>query len=163
MEWNKSKYKLLLVLVLALTMMLLAACSEKTEPTEPDAVPPYAEEEVMTEAPTETLPPVQVKMPEYELAYAGELAELIVVTEEEGTSNLVFSVKLSDGEAHIFTLRFNVVDGELVTFVTNKAGERIPVSFEMAEVPEGMSETDADAFYTAQEAVNEIVASLVLK
>ena len=151
--------------MLALTMLLLVACYQKpeSEPVEPDAVPPYVEEEAMTETPAKTLPPVQVKMPEYELAYAGELADLVVVAEEQGTSNLVFFVKLSSGEAHIFTLRFNVVDGELVMFVTNKAGERIPVSFEMAEVPEGLNETDADAFYTAQEAVNEIAASLVLK
>lgn len=168
MEWKTdnidTRHRLLLIAIFVMTMVLFAACSGKTGATVPavnDAVPPYAEEEVMTEP--ETLPPVQVEMPEYELTYSGELANLIVVTEQPQTSNLVFSVKLSDREAHIFTLNFNSAEGELVTFVTNKAGERIPVSFEMAEVPEGLSNADADSFYTAQDAVNEIVKSLVIK
>ena len=155
---NRKVAVRLLLVILAFAMLMLSACSGNADANRSQA--PQIEE---TETPPPTLPPVQVEMPEYELAYSGELSDVIVVTEQEGTSDLEFAVKLSNSQARIFTLHFNADEGELVTFVTDKAGNRVPVAFDMATVPEKLSEADANTFYMAQDAVNEIVASLVLK
>lgn len=137
-----------------LLMCLLAGCAETAD--EAPAEGTVIEEE-------ETLPPVEVAMPEYELTYAGELKDLIVVKEVKDAAGLDFFVKLSEQEAAIFTLRYNTDEGELVTVLTDGQDNRIPVAFEMAETPEGLSEEDEAQFYLAQEAVNEIVESLKLK
>ena len=122
--------------------------------TEPED-PPY------TEPPTE--PPVQVVMPQYALAYSGELADVIFWEEQETAGSLRFSVKLSGGDAALFTLLLNRSEGELVVMKENGAGEKIPVSFLMEPMPDGLSEADQQAFCLAQDQVNDIIASLTLK
>ena len=122
--------------------------------TEPED-PPY------TEPPTE--PPVQVVMPQYELTYSGELADVIFWEEQETAGSLRFSVKLSGGNAALFTLLLNQSEGELVVMKENGAGEKIPVSFLMESMPDGLSEADQQAFCLAQDQVNDIIATLTLK
>lgn len=157
---KKNKKSLFLLIVLLLDMLALNACSPKTEERK-DYVPPYSEEEIV--AVQETLPPVQVDMPEYELTYSGALKDIIVMNIQDDESTLVFNVKISKGEAHIFTLRYNTDDGELVTVKEDKNGNRVPIAFEMASLPEDLNEEDQQIFFEAQDAVNEIVESLVLK
>lgn len=122
--------------------------------TEPED-PPY------TEPPTE--PPVKVVMPQYELTYSGELADVIFWEEQETAGSLRFSVKLSGGNAALFTLLLNQSEGELVVMKENGAGEKIPVSFLMEPMPDGLSEEDQQTFCLAQDQVNDIIASLSLK
>ncbi len=122
--------------------------------TEPED-PPY------TEPPTE--PPVQVVMPQYELAYSGEMADVIFWEEQEAEGSLRFSVKLSGGDAVLFTLLLDQAEGELVVMKENTAGEKIPVSFLMEPMPEGLSEADQQIFCLAQDQVNAVIASLTLK
>ena len=112
---------------------------------------------------TEQAFPVQVEMPAFTLTYSGELRDVIVLKELEGEDALEFNVKLSQVQAHIFTLQYNSTNGEFVTVLEDKAGEKIPVAFQMAELPEDLTEEDKNLFLTAQEAVNEIAASLVVK
>lgn len=138
--------------------------TEATEPTQESTefVPPFVDEEKLI---PETEPPVEVSMPEYELTYSGELKDVIVVEElnDQDPQGLKFTVVLTEKQEHIFTLYFNTDQGDLVTILTDPEGNRIPVAFQMAAVPEGLSEEDEMTFYMAQEAVNEIVTSLTLK
>ena len=138
--------------------------AEATNPTQEssEVVLPFVDEEELI---PETEPPVQVSMPEYELTYSGSLKDVIVVEElnDEDPKGLRFTVVLTETQEHIFTLYFNTDQGDLVTVLTDAEGNRIPVAFQMALIPEGLSEVDQNTFYMAQEAVNEIVASLTLK
>ena len=72
-------------------------------------------------------------------------------------------MKLSGGNAALFTLLLNQSEGELVVMKENGAGEKIPVSFLMESMPDGLSEADQQAFCLAQDQVNDIIATLNLK
>ena len=149
MKNNQTK-QITVLLVTVLILVLCVACGN-TKP-------------LQTEASTSgTLPPVAVEMPAYTLTYSGELKDVLILKQLEGENALEFKVKLSKTEAHIFTLQYNSTDGDFVTVLEDKAGEKIPVAFQMAELPEDLTEEDKNLFLTAQEAVNEIAASLVVK
>lgn len=156
-KWFKS---LRLVFLLVLTMTFVAGCTdarpEDTEATYPDFG-------AMEEVSTETLPPVKIEMPDFELTYSGELENVIHVQQIESENVLVFTVRLSNADEEIFTMRYHSDEGDLVTVLDDTQGNRVPVAFLMASVPENLSQEDEQLFYTAQEAVNEIVDSLVLK
>lgn len=156
---SKRTQVMLLALLLVFLTAFTAGCSEK-EPV--NTAPTYSDFGDMEELPPETtLPPVQIEMTDYELTYSGEFQDVILVEEKEGA--LIFTVKLSKTEANIFTLLYNTDEGELVTVLEDAKGNRVPVAFQMAPLPENLSEEDEQLFCSAQEAVNEIVASLVLK
>ena len=156
-KWFQS---LRLVFLLVLTMTFVAGCTdarpEDTEATYPDFG-------AMEEVSNETLPPVKIEMPDFELTYSGELENVIHVQQIESENVLVFTVRLSNADEEIFTMRYHSDEGDLVTVLEDTQGNRVPVAFLMASVPENLSQEDEQLFYTAQEAVNEIVDSLVLK
>ena len=156
-KWFQS---LRLVFLLVLTMTFVAGCTdarpEDTEATYPDFG-------AMEEVSTETLPPVKIEMPDFELTYSGELENVIHVQQIESENVLVFTVRLSNADEEIFTMRYHSDEGDLVTVLDDTQGNRVPVAFLMASIPENLSQEDEQLFYTAQEAVNEIVDSLVLK
>lgn len=156
-KWFQS---LRLVFLLVLTMTFVAGCTdarpEDTEATYPDFG-------AMEEVSTETLPPVKIEMPDFELTYSGELENVIHVQQIESENVLVFTVRLSNADEEVFTMRYHSDEGDLVTVLDDTQGNRVPVAFLMASVPENLSQEDEQLFYTAQEAVNEIVDSLVLK
>lgn len=145
---NKKRILCLLTAVLLVAGML-SACGEPEK----------------TEDMTETLPQVEISMPEYELHYSGQWKDVISTKEVESEEKvgLQFLVQLSTGEVPIFTLYYNSDEGELVTVLTDAQGNKIPVAFEMNTVPENLGENDANTFYQAQDAVNEILESMVLK
>lgn len=155
---KKMRRVTLAALIIAILTLGMVACSPKntgeTEPTYSD----FGESE---ETMPTTLPPVQIDMPDYELTYSGVFKDLIVTEQRE--DGLVFTVKLSQTEAEIFTLLYNTDEGDLVTVMEDAKGERISVAFRMAPIPENLDEQDEQLFCSAQEAVNEIVDSLVLK
>jgi len=133
--------------------------SVPSQPAEPSKAP-----EVDNTGAPEELPPVQVSMPEYELTYSGNLKDAIIYEElKDGKIGLKFDVKLSESQATIFELYYNTTEGDLVTVLNDKEGNKVPVAFAMSSIPEGLNEKDELLFYSAQEAVNEIVSSLVLK
>lgn len=156
------KKRSLVVLLILMLLLSATACSEKIEPVREEDYQ-TADDVAFAQPEEKVLPPVEIKMPEYELAYAGDMKDVIVSNETDDGTGLAFFVKLSGGEVPIFTLRYNTDEGELVTVLENAKGERIPVAFEMAAIPENLSEEEADLFYAAQEAVNDIVGSLTLK
>lgn len=119
--------------------------------------------EMFTEPETEA--PVQVEKQAYELTYSGEFKDLISVKEvvEADESSLEFTVKLSRTEETIFVMNYNTTEGDLVTVLTDEEGTKVPVAFLMSGVPVDLSEEDEDLFLSAQEAVNDIVASFKLK
>lgn len=161
---NIVRKRIRAVCIAALFVMVTvfsAACFEKQE--EQEWEPVFEVYEDPAETMPETEPPVQIEMPDYELNYPGVLKDVIVVNEVGGENALEFKVKLSKGEEHIFTLRYNTSEGEFVTVLEDAQGDRIPVAFNMAEAPENLTEEDQETFFAAQDAVNEIVASLVLK
>lgn len=110
-----------------------------------------------------TAPPVQVVMPDYELTYSGVMKESITWEEVPEDGGLQFYIALSGGKVPIFTMLINQVQGEKVEMVTNTTGQQIPVTFLMEEMPDGLSEENALLFGMAQEIVNDIADSLILK
>jgi len=178
------RYTQVLCVLLAASLLVatMTGCSRKQPPeqtkpanetqggTEPPAesqpepsVPIYTEpgDEPYTEPPTQ--PPVKVVMPEYELSYSGPLADLIQWQEQPENGSLAFSVQLSTGNALLFTLLLDQAEGEIVIMKENGAGQKVPVSFQMAQAPESLSQEDRQTFLMAQDMVNEIIASLTLK
>lgn len=161
---NKGKKKSLFckrrgVLFLLISTLLMSACGNMGKSSS------MSPEQEIVEETRETLPLVEISMPKYTLSYSGELKNVITVKETQAGNKigLQFFVLLSQTEEPIFTLYYHSDQGELVTVLTDVKGNKIPVAFEMNTIPEGISEEDANLFYTAQDAVNEIVESLVLK
>lgn len=152
---RKSLLQLMLMLLVVLSMLLTACSQAKENDTESSQAEPQVEE----------IPPVALTMPEYELSYSGELKDVIQVrdTETEVGPGLEFYVNLSGTDTTIFVLHYNSDQGELVSMLENDSGEQIPIAFEMAEMPAGLSDEDANTFSVAQDSVNEIISSLKLK
>lgn len=141
------------VVLLVLIMTLFCACSDASA----------GDIEKINGEELETQPPVQVTMPEYEFTYSGTLADVIAINELEDTNNLEFTVKIGEEEFTIFVMHFNAENGDLVEFLIDSKGNKIPVSFEMMPLPEKLRDDDALQFYHAQESVNDIVESIKLK
>ena len=154
----------ILLICLMLLVSSLAACDFGGVKT-PDGEEPQTSDYYISDAEPEqeALPPVRVEMRDYELSYSGELESVIVFEQQADSNDLAFYVSLSDGRAPIFTLRFNSDEGDYVTVLRDSAGSKLPVAFRMETIPEGLSEEDRKLFFTAQDAVNEIAASLVVK
>ncbi len=165
---------LCLILAVLLAAAVMTGCSSTPQPqtgpgneTQGGTNPPEPsvplvtapEEEPYVEPPT--APPVQVVMPEYEMSYAGEMADII--SWETESNGLAFYVEIEGDQYRLFTLLLNQIEGELVTMKENSKGEQIPVSFWMEPVPEGLSQENTQTFCMAQDLVNDMLASLTLK
>lgn len=135
--------------------------TEEPEVSIPQNTEPNPDEELITQPPTE--PPVQVTMPDYELSYAGWMKESVHWEEVPEEGSLKFFVTLSIGDAELFTMRLNQTEGDIVVMKKNGAGEQIPVAFMMTDIPEGLSAEEQQTFCVAQELVNDVVQSLILK
>ena len=131
-------------------------------PTEVPATPPPE-----TQAPTAeaTIEPVFVQTARYELTYSGTLAEYITYKEIEDTdqTDLAFRVELGKRSEPIFTLVLNSEEGDIVSMIDDASGGKIPVAFFMDELPPNLNPSEEDLFCRAQETVNEVIASIVLK
>ena len=163
------------LMVVAATM---AACNQANQPetepaesiapteavqnaTEPEATLPLEPEDADTQPPTQ--PPVEVEMPDYVLSYSGEMAAVIRCEEQPENGGLQFFVELNEGKTPIYTLYLNRIEGDLVVMKKNAAGEEIPVTFLMEPIPENLSAGEETTFCMAQETVNDVINSLVLK
>ena len=156
---NKIKIKRsILSFILMFTVCSLTACANaKEDSVNPDSHSSYSEPE------QEMNPIVRVDMNNYELSYSGELKDVIILEPKAGGDDIDFYVSLSDRKALLYILHFNSDEGDFVTIVRDDAGTPIPVAFQMESIPEGLSDADRILYCTAQDAVNEIAASLVVQ
>lgn len=95
------------------------------------------------------------------LTYSARHGQLLVREMAEG--NLEFHMPIAGRDTVVFTLIPNSVEGDIVMMFTDSTGQRVPVAFRMATLPEGISEEEAQSFYTHQEAVADVMASLTLR
>lgn len=153
---TEKRIRAVCAIMAVLMAVTLSACGQKSG----SAALPGAAEAVQEEP---ALPPVEVSMPEYELAYSGELKDVLHMEKTEEKDGLDFFANISGSDVRVFTLHYNTAQGDFVTVLRDGKGSEIPVAFEMTQMPEGLSEEEENIFYLAQEAVNEIAESLTLK
>lgn len=110
-----------------------------------------------------TAPPVYVQLPEYEFSYSGELAEQITLEELTDQVGIRFHITLGQKKLPLFTLLLDQVQGDTVQMIENSKGEKIPVSFVMEAIPEGLTAQEEETFCMAQDLVNDVIASIRLK
>ena len=151
------------ILAVFLLTVGLSGCKEEQAPEQTEAAAQTQEQTQAPELQEETLPPVQVVMPEYEFTYSGEMAELITTEELTEENGLRFMIQLSTEKIPLFTLLWNQTQGDVVQMMKNEAGEQIPVAFMMETAPEELSEADNATFCLAQDVVNDIIASIKVK
>lgn len=178
-----GKNKITLLIIMLAVMLLLTGCAKEESapvqtseptatsaptaaPTEAPTNPPATPPPEIQIPPAETTPePVLVQTTRYELAYSGTLAEYISYQEIADTdqTDLAFSVQLGKRSEPIFTLILNSEEGDIVTMIDDASGNKIPAAFFMDELPPNLNPSEEDLFCRAQETVNEVIASIVLK
>ena len=161
-----SDYKkaLCVGVALAAMMMLATGCSNaKSNEARPQPAigESWSGEQILNQ--TETEPPVQVVMPEYEMTYSGVMSDLMRWEELTQETGLQFYIKLSNGEVPLFQMCINQSEGNIVVMKENGAGQKIPIAFRMHPAPEGISPDEKQIYGLAQELVNDIIASFTLK
>lgn len=169
------KHTKMLCAVMAFAALTMTACESQNGPAnetqdetqitaqQENSIPLVTapEDEPYVEPPT--VPPVQLKMPTYELTYSGEMAEIITWEELTDAVGLQFFVKVEDEKYPLFTMVLNKAEGDVVQVITNSDGESVTVAFLMEVVPENLSKENEKVFCLAQDTVNDIIDSLVLK
>lgn len=140
------------VILLTTTVLLcgLMGCGSKKEAqtTGPVAYP-------------DTQPPIsQMEAEAFTFSYPDLGAGFSFKEQEDG---LQLQVQLSGKNHTAFTVIYNCSAGDIVQFYENEAGERIPVAFRMATIPDGLTEQQQKQFYEAQDLVNEVIRSLKLR
>lgn len=189
MQKTETKRQPPILLIIILLAAILAAAVWYFMGSGPDTVPtessPAATQEAAvteaitaTETPSETQTstaeaqptravenPQQVATDAFELTYSGPMADKITtkVIEETEANDMAFSVTIAGKEYLLFTLVLNSSDGDLVTVLTDASGNKVPVAFTIEPIPTKLSAEDQRSYADAQEAVNEIVSSLILK
>lgn len=95
------------------------------------------------------------------LTYSARHDKLSVRETAEGT--LEFHMPILGKDTTVFTLVPDSMEGDIVMMLTDGTGQKVPVSFLMAALPEGAGEEDAQSFYAHQEAVADVMTSLTLR
>lgn len=141
------------------------AVTEATAATETPSVTQTSTAEAQPTRAAEAENPQQVATDAFELTYSGPMADKITtkVIEETEANDMAFSVTIAGKEYLLFTLVLNSSDGDLVTVLTDASGNKVPVAFTIEPIPTKLSAEDQRSYADAQEAVNEIVSSLILK
>ena len=151
----------ILVFMLIAVFMLNTGCGSKKEPVTPEE----------TEAPAEsTLPSpknedIIIETPYCTLSIPYTFSELVAVErdETEAADSYIFSAVLGEQNVPVYTIRFTEssdgVSGNL--FGTLKAeGGSVRVFYEAFSPDDSIQEEDLEAFYSAQETINDIFASI---
>ena len=188
---KKPSRKILLILMIAvivLLILILPGALKREVPPQPTATAAPTQTPAATAAPTqaptaeptaaplevpETQPPnaeitagsVLVATTEYELSYSGSMADIISYNEipETPLTDLAFHVRMGERSEKIFTLAINSEEGDIISMMADPSGNEIPVAFIMDELPPGLTPEEEDIFCRAQETVNEILSSIVLR
>lgn len=157
---NRNLTLRITALVLIATLLLCAGCTKKTEPApsaapspEASTLPPPVNEDMKIETPYATMT----------IPYA--FSELVSVqrAETETADSYVFYAVLEDRSVPVYTIHFIPGDGEMPgdLFGTLKTDDGdVRVLYEAFSADESLTGDDLEAFYTAQETINDVFTSL---
>lgn len=95
------------------------------------------------------------------LTYSARHSLLSVRETAEGT--LEFHMPIAGQDTTVFTLVPGSMEGDIVMMLTDGTGQKVPVAFLMAALPDGAGEEEVQSFCTHQEAVADVMASLTLR
>lgn len=101
----------------------------------------------------------------YELTYSGDMTEGVGWNPLEDTpeADAVFFIRPGNGtELTLFTMTLEDDQGDYVVILTAPEGDTVPVSFEMAEKPPGLTDDEKWAFTWAQADVYVLIQTLAL-
>ena len=145
--------------------LLCAGCGAKPEPTLPEANPPQTQTLEDDPLPAPENEDMKIETPYCTLSIPYTFSELVVVErgKSENTDSYVFKAVLEDNSVPVYTIHFVSGDssetGDL--FGTLKTDEgAVRVLFEAFNPDEALKGDDLEAFYAAQETINDVFASL---
>lgn len=97
----------------------------------------------------------------YELSYSvPESAGLNVRKENDAFE---FFTTIGGEDITVFTIAIGEEDGDILQMLTDSAGERVCVAIRIASCPETLDDEQTSVFYTAQEAVAQLMSSMTLQ
>ena len=115
-----------------------------------------------TDAPAE----FQILVGDYELICEGMMPETVKY-KTRGNANIAcdveFYVVVEDKEIPVFSMNLQDNRGDITTICTDEKGASMSVAFTMYALPENLEESKVQAFYTAQDFVNTLAASMKTK
>ena len=142
-------------------VLVLASCSLKEpEPPVQQTLPTAADGlQVETAVGADA---VFVKTKYVQVSYPLAFEEVIrVSTEKDGQKDaLVFLTNITGTDTPMYTLWFNGEVGHPVGTLTTGSGETVNMTVQIHSVPDTMTESEQEAFFTAQETVNDVLSSL---
>lgn len=149
--------RVLAVLLMA-ALLLCAGCSKKTPPT-PSAAP--GGDSGLSEPVNED---VQIETPYCTMTIPFAFTDLVAVEHTEGDNmdSYAFSVQLEDRSVPVYTIHFvkgSADQGELFGTLKTDDGD-VQITFEANDPDESLQGEDLEAFYTAQETINDVFQSL---
>lgn len=114
----------------------------------------------------EKQPSMSLLIEGYELRIDGVLPGCIAIGEQKEddaqNAHAVFEVSIKGQTIPAYTLTLDSEEGDIKAVLMNEAGDILPISFQMMEVPEGLTQEDEAVFLEAQNTVNFICGALKL-
>lgn len=155
----------ILALALVATFLLCAGCGAKPTPTPPETNPPQTQPSEEGTLPAPENEDVKIETPYCTLSIPYTFSELVVVErgESENTDSYVFKAVLEDNSVPVYTIHFVSGDSSATgdLFGTLKTDEgTVRILFEAFNPDEALEGDDLEAFYAAQETINDVFASL---
>ena len=150
----------ILALTLMATMLLCAGCSHKSGPDAPAASDP---EETTRPASENEDVQIETSYADLEIPYA--FSDLVSVERVEGENfdSYVFSANLEDRSVEVYAINFvrgeDAMPGEYFGTLKTADGD-VQVTFTAADPDESLQGEDLEAFYSAQETINDVFASI---
>ena len=147
-----------LALLLTAVLLLCAGCAGKQTPSG------SAPDGDGTGLPAPVNEDVQIETPYCTLTIPFAFSELVAVehTENEAGDSYVFSAQLEERSVEVYTIQFLKGDadqGELFGTISTKDGS-VSVTYTAAEPDDTLQGEDLEAFYTAQETINDVFQSI---
>ena len=145
--------------------LLCAGCGAKSEPSTSETKPPQTQpsEEGTLSAPENE--DVKIETPYCTLSIPYTFSELVDVEREksENADSYVFKASLEDRSVPVYTIRFvsgnSSEAGDLFGTLNTDEGS-VRVLFEAFNPDQSLEGDDLEAFYAAQETINDVFTSL---
>lgn len=184
MENTKKKPAMLWILLILLLVIIavlifvftqkkgdLPVSVEDTVPVEITAVPTvlptedpnFVDPDINDKPPTD--PVVNVNVADCHFSYTSSFPQKIFYEElaETEENDVKFYIEANGETYTVFTFILNSREGDIVQILTDPEGNQIPVACTMNALPENLPEEYVGEFYAAQEMVNEVLASAVIR